>query len=100
MFEQLKDLLPKAINQKGLKGEMHALAVINEFNKYCEELVGDRSTQNLKCKFCKNRSLYIDASDASWAQHLQLNQTGIIQQINSKFDKPAIDRLVINIKNN
>lgn len=99
MFKQLKDLLPKTINQKGLKSEVHALSVINTFNKYCEELMGERSTQNLKCKFCKNKSLYVDASDASWAQHLQLNQNVLIKKTNSKFRKPAVNRLVINIKN-
>jgi hypothetical protein len=99
MFKQLKDVLPTAINKNGLQSEMHALSVINHFNRYCSELMGERSQQNLKCKFCKDKQLYIDAADASWAQHLQINQAGLIEKINSHYKTRAINRFVINIKN-
>jgi hypothetical protein len=87
MFTKLKDLLPKTINKHGLRKEMKALDVINKYKRYCTELLGEEALQNLVPRFYKNKKLYIDASNSSWAQYLHLNQVEILEAINKNLDE-------------
>lgn len=100
MFTQLKELLPKEINKQGLHDEIHAIAVISEYKNFCQELLGEDALLNLMPRFVRDGILHIDASSASWAQHLHLKQISLIEKINEKLEESVVSKFSIHIKNN
>ena len=100
MFVHLKKLLSKTINKHGLKGEIDALMIINEFKKQCEEQLGKDSLENLIPRFYKKKKLYINASNSAWAHHLHIRQTPIIEKIKDAVGENEFAGFNINIKNN
>jgi hypothetical protein len=99
MFKQLKDLIQKPVNKHGLKSEFEALSVINEYKKYCREIIGDDAVTNLVPRFYKNKTLYIDAKNASWAQHLHIHRTEILKKMNKSLGEKTVIKFSINIQN-
>lgn len=99
MFKQLKDLLPREFNRHGLKSEIKALEVINVYNKSIIEIFGEQALNGIPARSYKNKKLYIDASNSSWAQALFLKQSYILERLQKKFKKSQVERLVINTVN-
>lgn len=99
MFTQLKDLLDRSINKNGLRSNVDALNVVNEYKKIVEESFGKDAPENLIPRYYKNYNLHIDASSASWAQHFVLNQSTILEKLNDKIGKKEVKKFVIRITN-
>lgn len=99
MFTQLKDLLSRKINREGLSGEIQALEIINLYKKYCREILGEEALENLIPRFFKNKKLYVDAANSSWAQHLHIKQTELLDKINERLTKQPLESFCIQIKN-
>jgi hypothetical protein len=96
MFTQLKNLLPREFKRHGLKAEVEALEVINLYKKIIEEIFGEKAQGKIDAKVYKNKMLYIDAVNSSWAQALFLKQHEILERLNQ--DKNALKVKKINIK--
>ena len=99
MFKQLKDLLQKPVNKHGLKSEFEAISIINEYKKCCREIIGDDAIENLIPRFYKNKTLYINAANASWAQHLHINRAEILKKMNEVLGEKTVIKFSINIQN-
>ena len=100
MFKQLKDLLPKTVNKHGYSTEFHAIGVLNEYKKWCIENFGEDGLAQLKPRYYKNSTLYVDAKSASWAQQLSMKQINCINYINKNLGKSSVKKMSIIIVNN
>ena len=85
MFIQLNKLLPREFGRHGLKKEVEALGIINEFNKSAAAYLGEHVLNYIQAKVYKNKILYIDAANSSAAQVLFLKQHEILEALNSSL---------------
>lgn len=99
MFVQIKNLLDRSINKHGLKRSVDALEIINVYKKVIKEQLNEEALLNLVPRYFKNNNLYINAANASWAQHFFLNQAPIIQKINAEIGQQKVKKFVIQITN-
>lgn len=100
MFKQLKDLLPKEIKKQGYDKEFTAIGIINEYKKWCIENFGEDGLRELRPRYYKNKGLYIDASNAVWAQQLSMKQKNCEEYINKNVGKEMVKKILITIVNN
>jgi hypothetical protein len=102
MFIKLKEILDKTVNKKGYSKEFQALQVVEEFKKNCNELLGPDSLENLQPRSYKGKTLFIDAANAAWAQHLHMRRVMMLEKINNalrKLNKKEVEKFSINIQN-
>jgi len=100
MFKQLKDLLPRTINRQGYSKQFKAIGILNEYKKWCVENFGKDGPENLKPRYYKDSTLYIDAISAMWAQQLSIKQSSCIEYINKNIAKSFVKKMSITIVNN
>lgn len=97
MFKPIKDLIGISINRAGLNGEVKALAVISEYKKFTNEIMGDDAAKNLIPKFFKEGNLYIEAKSSGWSQNLHMKQHQLIVNINEALNEDIVKRFIIKI---
>lgn len=99
MFKQLKDLLPKTINRQGYSKEFTAIEILNEYKKWCIENFGEDGLEELPPRYYKDKTLYIKARSAMWAQQLSMKQQNCIEYINENLGKTPVKKVSITIVN-
>ena len=100
MFKQLKDLLPKTINKQGYSKQFEAIGVLNEYKKWCIETFGEDGLKQLRPRYYKNHTLYVDANSAIWAQQLSMRQNDCTIYINKNVAKSLVKKISTTIVNN
>ena len=99
MFKQLKDLLPQTINKQGYAKEFEAIGILNEYKKWCIEIFGEDGLKELKPRYYKSNTLYINAGNAIWANQLSMKQDGCKKYINQNIGKNLVKKISITITN-
>lgn len=99
MFKQLKDLLPREINKQGYSKEFNAIEILNEYKKWCIENFGEDGLKELPPRYFKDKTLFINARSAMWAQQFSMKQNNCIEYINKNLGKSPVKKISITIIN-
>ena len=87
-FTSITNILSKNINQKsGLKKQIIAALVCDEFDKIIIEIWGEKIRDQVRAIYYKNNILTIASLSSVVAQEIKLNEQNILEKLNKKFDK-------------
>ncbi len=93
----LKNLLGDAVKRAGISRGILASRVVEEFNKVCKELYGDKTCKMIEHVSYRNKTLRLKCCEAVVAQNLRFNKARIINEINNALKAQAIKDIQITI---
>ncbi|MFC1651962.1 DUF721 domain-containing protein [Patescibacteria group bacterium] len=92
-FVRIKEVLKKALHQKGLVQAAESGFVCNQWKKVINELLGEKIQKQSKVISFKGGELKIAVLNSVVQQELQLHSREIIQNINQKLEDQKVERI-------
>ena len=94
MFHRLKDLLPKSINQRGLKKTVDGSHVCHKFREIADKKWGINARRSLRPRCFKHNYLYVETSNSMWANEFYNNKLRILKQLNESLKMEIKDIII------
>lgn len=98
MFYKIRDLLPKAINKFGLKGQAQAALVVETAKKVVLEVWGETLSLKIKPKIFKNNTLYLEVLGSGFASDVNLERQKLISLVNKKIGQNLVKKIILKTK--
>jgi predicted nucleic acid-binding Zn ribbon protein len=93
MFNDLKSLLPKSIQRSGIYKRVEASQIIDQFNKFKDEILPGHISSKAQAMYVKNKVLYIASLSSLVTQELKFKESDIIKLLNEYFGREVINKL-------
>jgi predicted nucleic acid-binding Zn ribbon protein len=93
MLNNIKSSVTFRINQLGLNREIEAARVCAFWDKIIAEKFDQTASEKSKAIRVKDKILTVAVLSSVWAQEFQYNQLDIIEKINKKIGRKAIERI-------
>ncbi len=94
-FTPIRDVLPKVLNQKGLKQAAEAALICEKWNKVLKEIFKDKFCDQIKVISFKNGELKVAVLNPSVGQELQLHSSDLIKDLNNLLSSNIVKRVRI-----
>lgn len=88
-MNNLSEIFSKRLNQLGLKKQVDAAMVCEQFDEAVKEVFGDQGTKNVRAISFKNNVLKVGVTSSTWAQEISLRQIELKngREIRIKFEQ-------------
>jgi predicted nucleic acid-binding Zn ribbon protein len=93
MFLNFKSSLNLRINQLGLNKEVEAVRICQLWDEIIKNKFDKRASEKSKAIKFKNKNLTVAVLSSIWAQEFQYNQQNIIEEINKRIGREAVERI-------
>lgn len=92
MFKDLKSILPKTIKRAGITNQIENLRVLELYGNIVKRVI-ENSENTLRPVYVKDNILTVAALSAEAVKELRYFEAKIIQEINGKLGKIAIEKI-------
>lgn len=92
-FTHLSDLLGKSVRRKGLSSQVEAAMILELFRQKAKELFDVSLLPSMRPLYVKDRVLTIAVLSPVLAQEIKLREPEILDYINEKAGRGAIEQL-------
>lgn len=89
----LKSILPQALKRYKIASQVEANFVLEEFKKIAGDIVGPELAKDIEPLYVKNNTLTVKVRDASLMSELRLYSSQIIEYLEDKFKKKAVEQI-------
>ncbi len=94
-FTPLREILPKILNQRGLKRQAEAGLICEKWNLVIKETFKEKICDQTKVISFKNGELKVAVLNPSIGQELQLHSADLIKKLNQLLSDNSVKRIRI-----
>ena len=94
-FTKVKDILPKVLNQKGLKRQAESGLICEKWDEVVKNHFPEDFCNQTKVISFKNGELKVAVLNSSVGQELQLHSSDLVKKLNNLLGDKAVKRIRI-----